>query len=272
MGSVDALRSLGLDCDWLAQSVHAYDEIDSTNLVAERLADEGATHGTLVVSDRQSAGRGRMGREFFSPGGTSLYLSLILRPKLDPDSLFQVIFGAAVCVAEAAAQFLPNSTRVEIKWPNDVMLDGRKTCGMNLPAKVEGKSVEWAVLGIGINVDNAQDHFPDELQEIATSLRIAAGTSVDRIAVGRSVLRRLEQTLEALDAGEFSGVLERWLEFFKMAGNRVRIAGPGVRVEVEGTVSGVDHDGALILETKKGTERVLAGDVHMIESSETLSG
>lgn len=208
-----------------------------------------------------------MGRDFYSPGGTSLYLSILLRPKLKPDALFQVIFGAAASVAECAVEFLPPSVNVEIKWPNDVMLDGRKTCGMNLPAKVENATVQWAILGIGVNVDNPAGSFPAELRDIATSLRIAGDQSVDRIEFGRTLLQKLERTLEDLESGRFAAVFDRWHDFFKMSGRRVQIGGPGVNRQFEGVVSGVEADGALILKTSAGIEKVLAGDVQLIESS-----
>lgn len=266
MGSLEELRSLGRDCKWLARSLQAFEEVDSTNLIAERSAEAGAEHGSAIVADRQSSGRGRMGRDFFSPGGTGLYLSLLLRPRLEPDALFQLIFGAAASVAETAVEFLPSSVSVEIKWPNDVMLNGRKTSGMNLPAKVEGGRVQWAILGIGVNIDNPPGSFPAELDDIATSLHIAGELPVDRIAFGRALLVRLEKTLDDLEHKRFAAVFDRWHDFFKMSGRRVRIGGPGVKREFEGVVSGVELDGALILSTSTGIERVLAGDVQLIES------
>ena len=179
---------------WLGREIEVHDSLDSTNLRAEQRAREGAPQGTIVLADRQTAGRGRLGRSFFSPGQRSLYLSVILRPACPPEEVHQAVFAAAVAVAETVRGRVPASVPVEIKWPNDVLLGGRKTSGINLPAHVEGGRVNWAILGIGLNVNTAASEFPAELREIATRLSIAAGSPLDRVAVaGGSVHLRLAQ-------------------------------------------------------------------------------
>ncbi len=261
------LRELKPPGRWLGRRLDVHDCVDSTNLIAEELARTGAPEGTLVIADRQTAGRGRLGRSFHSPGGRSLYLSLLLRPDCRPDELHRVVFAAAVAVAETARARLPAEVAVEIKWPNDVLLGGRKTSGINLPAHVDAEGVHWAVLGIGVNVNATLADFPPELQETATSLRMAGGRELDRVEVAEELLGRLEAGLDLLAGSGFEEVLDRWRNFFRMRGDRVRVGGPGVPHEIEGTVIGVDPNGALLLDSDTGTEHILAGDVTLLARS-----
>ena len=253
---------------WLGARLEVFAEVDSTNLVAERLGHEGAPDGTIVIADRQSAGRGRLGRSFFSPGGRSLYFSVLLRPAMALEHVHRHVFAASVAIAERARASLPARCAVEIKWPNDVLIDGRKTSGINLPVHVDAERVVFAVLGIGVNVNLTADELPDELREIATSLAIAGGKSLDRVGFAEELLAQLERELDLLRAGEFALVMDRYRKSFRMPGAKVRIGGPGVAREVIGTVLGVDDEGALLLRPATGgaesVERVLAGDVTVL--------
>jgi BirA family biotin operon repressor/biotin-[acetyl-CoA-carboxylase] ligase len=253
---------------WLGARLEVFDEVDSTNLVAEKLGHSGAPDGTLVIADRQTAGRGRLGRSFFSPGGRSLYLSLLLRPEMPLEHVHRHVFAAAVAVADTARAALPSRCQVEIKWPNDVLLEGKKTSGINLPVHVEAERVAFAVLGVGVNVNLAAHELPDELREIATSLFISGGKSLDRVEFCEQLLAQLEREIDLVRAGSFEAVLERFRKSFRMTGTKVRIGGPGVAREVIGTVLGVDEEGALLLRPSNGgpdsLERVLAGDVTVI--------
>lgn len=260
-----SLYELRPSCRWLGCRLDVYREVDSTNLVAERLARAGAPEGTLVLADAQTSGRGRMGRSFYSPGGHSLYLSLLLRPRMPPEHVHRHIFVAALAVAESVEAALPSSVPVEIKWPNDVLLAGRKTSGINLPVQLEGQRVTSAVLGVGVNVNLPEHAFPAELRPIATSLLIAGGRSLDRVSFAEGLLAKLEAGLERLRQDGFGPVLERWRKYFRMQGQRVRVGGPGMPREVEGIVEGVDAEGALIVRSDRSRERILAGDVTLLE-------
>ena len=257
------LRDLSPATRWIARRIEVFDAVDSTNLIGERLLREGAPDGTLVIADSQTAGRGRLGRSFFSPAGRSLYMSVLLRPEMPADRLHRHVFAAAVAVADCAAAILPPRVTVEIKWPNDVLLDGRKTSGINLPAQMDGERISGAVLGIGINVNNRPQEFPHELRETATSLYAAGGAELDRISVAESLLRQLEHWLDQLRAERFEDVLRAWRARFRWTGRRVRVGGPGVARPFEGRVIGIDAEGALLLETAAGAQRVLAGDVSL---------
>jgi BirA family biotin operon repressor/biotin-[acetyl-CoA-carboxylase] ligase len=249
---------------WLGRRLDVYRCVDSTNRIAEELSVAGAPEGTLVLADEQTAGRGRLGRSFFSPGGRSIYLSALLRPREAPESLHRYIFVAAVSVASTVRAFVPPHLDVSIKWPNDVLLDGRKTSGINLPARIEAGRVTSAVLGIGVNVNVGAEEFPRELAELATSLQIAVGARVDRVAFAQRLIEALEDEIDRFRSEGFVPVLEAWRKFSRMQGLRVRVGGPGVRREIEGTAEGVDSDGALLVRTYRGTERVLAGDVTLV--------
>lgn len=245
-----------------------YRETDSTNRIAQALGDAGAPEGTLVLADGQTAGRGRLGRSFFSPAGCSLYFSLLLRPDLPPEAAHRHTFVASYAVAEAIRALLPEYP-IEIKWPNDILLGGRKTCGINLPARIEDGRLQWLVLGIGVNVNLQAQDIPDELQAIATSLRIAAGHTVDRLEFAHSLFQSLEMQLDAFRRDGFEGVLDGWLKYFRMEGRRVHVGGPGISEEIDGIVEGVDEEGALLVRTDKKLERILAGDVTLAEEGNT---
>ncbi len=255
------LEGLSPKTRWLGQRIDLYRCVDSTNRVAQELAREGAPEGTLVLADAQSAGRGRLGRSFFSPGGRSIYLSAILRPPEPPDQVYRYIFVAAVSVAVTAKGFVPPSVDVSIKWPNDVMLDGRKTSGINLPVELDAGRVATAVLGIGVNVNLPREGFPAELRDLATSLSQHAGHPLDRVAFAEALIERLEADVDRFRRDGFHPVLEAWQGFFRMRGLRVRVGGPGVSHEIEGRVEGIDHDGALLLSSNGATHRIVAGDV-----------
>ena len=249
---------------WVGTRLDIYAEIDSTNRVAEELARGGAPEGTTVLADAQTAGRGRLGRSFHSPPGCGVYLSLILRPRIRADRAHHHGFVAALAVAETAAAWLPPDVEVAIKWPNDVLLNGRKTSGINLPVQLDGDRVTWLVLGIGVNVNASMAEFPPELRPIATSLAEAGRQRLDRTRLAEALLERLEREIDAYRAGGFGQVLDAWQKYFKMRGSAVRIGGPGIAREVEGVVEGIDAEGALLVRTENARERILAGDVTLL--------
>jgi BirA family biotin operon repressor/biotin-[acetyl-CoA-carboxylase] ligase len=258
---LDALRPA---TRWLARRLDFHASTASTNLLAEELARAGAPDGTAVIADHQTAGRGRQGRSFFSPAGCGIYLSLLLRPRMSADQLQHHVFAAAIAVAESAASELPARVPIAIKWPNDVLVGGRKLSGINLPVLLEGERVIAAILGVGVNVNTRREQFPPELRESATSLRAEAGREINRAAFAERLLVALERWLDRLRAGDTESVLEAWRGRLAGIGQRVRIAGPGVPKPREGIARGVDPAGALLLETEAGIERVLAGDVNLI--------
>jgi BirA family transcriptional regulator, biotin operon repressor / biotin---[acetyl-CoA-carboxylase] ligase len=268
----------GLATRWLARDLHYFDETDSTNRIALDLARAGAAHGTAVVAESQTAGRGRLGRRFHSPPYQNLYTSIVLRPELSLPDAPAWTLAAAVAVADAVAEELgePDASfasraeverrpesRVEIKWPNDVLVDGRKACGILLELAAEATRVAFLVLGIGVNLNVDPATFPEEFRASATSLCARAGRPIDRAAFARTLFTRLERVLDACAATGFHGILPRFEARFRMRGRRVRVRELGGR-EQEGWVRGIDDDGALRLALSGGAQvRFLAGDVSL---------
>jgi BirA family biotin operon repressor/biotin-[acetyl-CoA-carboxylase] ligase len=257
----------GLDTRWLAHVIHYFDETDSTNRVAETLAREGASHGTAVVAESQTAGRGRLGRRFHSPPYVNLYTSIVLRPELSLPDAPAWTLASAVAVADTVAETLGDDEIVEIKWPNDVLVDGRKVSGILLELAAEATRVAFLVLGIGVNLNVDPATFPDEFRASATSLSARLGRPIDRAAFARALYARLERVLDACAQRGFRGILPRFEARFRMRGRRVRVRELDGS-ELEGRVHGIDDDGALRLTVESGAQvRLLAGDVSLAKEN-----
>jgi len=260
-----------LETRWLARDLAYLDTTDSTNRVAFELAAQGAAHGTTVVAEQQTAGRGRLGRSFFSPAHRNVYTSIVLRPQLTIAEAPTLILTSAIAVAEAVDETLragnrgPEPTpRVEIKWPNDVLVDGLKTSGILMEMSTEGARAAFVILGIGVNLNVEREEFPDEFRAHATSLRAHLGTPdarVDRPAFAAKLYGKLEAVLDIHAEAGFAALRSRFDEWFHMAGKRVEISGMNGSRRV-GTARGIADTGALEVETQGGRiEEVIAGDV-----------
>ena len=252
----------GLSTRWLARELHHFESVDSTNRVAGDLARAGAAHGATVVAEAQTAGRGRLGRSFFSPAHANLYSSSVLRPDIDTARAPSAVLAAAVAVAETVAATVGDREAVEIKWPNDVLLGGRKTCGMMVELSAEAARVAWMVLGIGVNLNVDPADFPEEFRATATSLAAFLGRPVARAPFARALYGTLEEVLDRHTEHGLDALRPRFDAFFRMAGRRVAVDEGGER-DREGVVEGIDSDGALVLATDDGRARVLAGDVSL---------
>jgi BirA family biotin operon repressor/biotin-[acetyl-CoA-carboxylase] ligase len=257
----------GLETRWLARDLHHFDSTDSTNRVAFELARAGAAHGTGVIAEGQTAGRGRLGRSFFSPPYLNLYTSIVLRPATDTARAPVWILAAAVGVAEAIAASIEDPQAVAIKWPNDVLLSGLKTCGILMELGAEATRVDFLVLGIGVNVNVEREAFPEEFRRLATSLASHSGRRVDRIAFARRLYGTLERVFDACADKGFDAVRPCFEARFHMAGRRVRVHESG-GPELSGTARGIDADGALLVEREDGhVTRVIAGDVTLAKEA-----
>jgi BirA family biotin operon repressor/biotin-[acetyl-CoA-carboxylase] ligase len=254
---------------WLARELRHLDSTDSTNRVALEWGRDGAPHGATVIAEGQTAGRGRLGRSFFSPPYLNLYSSSVLRPLLALAEAPTVILAAAVAVAQVVAERAGVGHDVEIKWPNDVLIDGLKTSGILMELSAEASRVAFLVLGIGVNLNVDRASFPDDFRASATSLRSATGHPTDRISFAQRLYHALEQALEVFEKGGFQALRPRFEQRFRMSGRTVRVRELGSRgsppVETVGLCRGIDADGALLIEGSKGkTTRILAGDVTVI--------
>ena len=212
----------------------------------------------MVIAEAQTAGRGRLGRTWHSPRGVNLYCSIVLRPALPPAAVPQVALVAGVAVAAALAETAGCTPR--IKWPNDVLVDGRKVAGVLTEMEAEVERVQHVILGIGVNLNAAQRAFPPELRDRATSLFLATGRKVDRAAVTGRLLAALEARYGRFLEGGFEAVRPEWESYSCLTGTDVRVASPDG--EVAGRVLGLDADGALRVARPDGTStRIIAGEV-----------
>lgn len=254
----EATLTTGQALQIVGRRVITLEETDSTNLQAAALGAEGEEEGTVVFADSQSAGKGRRGRSWCSPPGTNLYLSLLLRPPIAPWDAPQLTFLSAV----AAARAIHNVSRlpIAVKWPNDLLINGRKVAGMLNEMQAESEQVGWVVLGIGLNVNMRREQFPEDLRYPATSLASEAGREVSRIAVARELLAELDRAYADYLRDGFEPIRAAWLELFPFVERLVEVSGAGETVV--GRVTGVDDDGALLLLDNNGDEvRILSGDV-----------
>jgi len=229
----------------------ALDSVGSTNEHAKGLAHAGAPAGTAVWAREQTAGRGRHGRTWHSPPGNS-YLSLLLRPACTPSEASQLGFVAGVALADTVSQF--GATTATLKWPNDLMLAGKKASGILLEsaAAPDGR-LDWVVVGIGVNVASSPSDIPD-----VTSLQ-AEGVAVSVEAFVEALLARFFAGLALWQAEGFAPVRQRWLDFAAPSGSPLRVRLP--TGDVSGKFSGIDARGSLLLETDGGVRRVDVGDV-----------
>jgi BirA family biotin operon repressor/biotin-[acetyl-CoA-carboxylase] ligase len=231
----------------------------STNTIAHELARAGARDGTVVITDHQTRGRGRLERAWISPPGEDLLFSLILRPSLSPDRAFQVTAAASLAVAHAIRRETGLDAR--IKWPNDIYIKEKKASGILTELGITGTQMEYAVIGIGINV-NSYPTLDTELRKIATSLRLETGRNVDRLALLAAILEELEQFYERLKGGEFAALKIMWDALSLITGRQITITTGDARHQ--GVAESVDDDGTLIVRDRNGgTQRFVCGDVSL---------
>lgn len=255
---IEEIRS-ELETDRFGQSLRTFETVGSTNTEAAAWARDGAPEGSVVVTEYQSAGRGRHGRTWNAQQGQNLMFSLVLRPTLRADRLGLITIAASVAVAEAIDPFV-SPLRTTLKWPNDVLLDGRKTCGMLLESSISGKqAADAVVLGIGLNVN--QSDFPEEIAETATSLRLATGRRIPRSPLFARLLRRLEARYEALETGRDEDVRSAFHDRLSTLHEQTELHVQGGNRTISGTVTGITETGALRLDTEEGIETVHAGRV-----------
>lgn len=248
-----------LDTEWMGRALRGYETVGSTNAEAATWARDGAPAGAVVAAEYQSEGRGRHGRTWDARKGQNLLFSVVLRPSLSADRLGLLTMAAGVGVAEAIDDFVA-PRRAVLKWPNDVLLDGRKTCGMLLESSIANHdTAEVVVLGVGLNVN--QTDFPDALADTATSLRLAGGRPVPRGPLFARLLAALERRIDAVQADGADAVRTAFHDRLAPQGERITLRVTGTDRTVTGTVRGLTDTGALRLATAEGEQVVHAGEV-----------
>ena len=229
-----------MDTQWAGRNIVYYDSVDSTNLRIKQMGDEGAPEGTLAVADKQTAGRGRRGRSWDSPSGSSIYMSLLLRPKIEPDQAPMLTLVMALSVAEG-------------------IINGKKLVGILTEMSTQIDYINHVTIGVGINVNLTE--FPEEIRETATSLRLECGHVVKRAPLIAAVMKRFEQNYTVfLEHGDLSGLKERYSELLVNKDREVRIL--GAKEQYNAYALGINQTGELIVRKEDGTEEaVYAGEV-----------
>ena len=240
---------------WAGKTVHFAREMDSTNLWIKRLAKEGAPEGTLALAEYQSAGRGRLGRSWEVPEGTSVMMSILLRPKFEPQfaPMLTLVMGMAVAKAVKDLGF-----DVSIKWPNDVVVSHKKICGILTEMGVLDGKIDYAVIGVGINVNIRE--FPEEMADKATSLYLEGGREFDRSQVPGLVMEAFEKYYEEfIKTCDLSGLKEEYESILANYDQPVRVL---AKEPYEGIARGITNGGELLVEKQDGTVvEVSAGEV-----------
>jgi BirA family biotin operon repressor/biotin-[acetyl-CoA-carboxylase] ligase len=262
MGSPDLLTPSEikpiLKTKWMGKTIHHFDTLDSTNTKAYQLALEGAEEGEVVIAESQEKGRGRLGRQWFSPPFLNLYLSIILRPNISPHQASLITLMAAVATADTIREF--SGLLPLIKWPNDILLRDRKVAGLLNEIHSEIDRIHFVILGIGVNLNADESTFSKEIRAVATSLKIEMGHAISRKAFLHFFLQELERWYSILIHEGNAVVLNAWRSRAHIKGRRVNVTSFGETLA--GTAIDVDSDGALILQTEDGKRRrVVAGDV-----------
>ena len=261
--SAESVRA-GLGTRWMGRGLVFYaPELPSTNAVLKEMARQGAPHGSVAVCHHQTAGRGRMSRSWETPAGEALTFSVLLRPRLRPEEAQLCTLAAAVAVAGMISGRFPG-LKARIKWPNDVVVEGRKVCGILSEAGFGADGLDYVVTGVGLNVN--QQAFSGELADKAASLlgllRRTDGDAqpLNRAELLRDFLSRFEEQMDRLEDGGFAAIRPMYEELSATIGQAVQVIAP--TESYTGTARGVDETGALLVERQDGTiERVLCGDV-----------
>ncbi|KIL48038.1 biotin--[acetyl-CoA-carboxylase] ligase [Jeotgalibacillus campisalis] len=248
---------LGLQTTSLGRSIHHYDAVESTQKIAHKLAQEHAPEGTLVIAEEQTAGRGRMARSWHSPKGSGIWMSLLLRPELPPQKAPQFTLLTAVALVQAIEDIC--DVQVEIKWPNDLLINNRKVTGILTELQADSEQIHSLIIGIGMNVNQKQEDFPKELVDIATSLAIEKGSEVSRAAIVQRTMYHLEKYYHLYMEKGFAPIKLLWESYAISIGRH--ITARTFNGSISGIASGITEEGVLLLEDDQGA-------VHSIYSAD----
>lgn len=249
-----------LTTKWAGRKLYYFDETDSTNIDAKRYAEEGAPHGTTVIADMQTAGRGRRGRMWQSPPGSAIYMTIMLKPDFVPDKASMLTLVMALSVADAIAE--TTGLQAGIKWPNDVVVNAKKVCGILTEMNVESDYIQYVVIGVGINANNGSlEEFPEEIRQTATSLKIESGAHISRAELIERVLFHFEKNYDVfVSTLDLSGLMEAYDKRLLNLDAEVRVLDP--KGEYSGIARGINSLGELLVEKEDGSiEQVYAGEV-----------
>lgn len=252
-----------LESERFGHTMYVYDAVDSTQIVAHDLAKNGAPDGTVVIAEEQLAGKGRMARQWESAKGKGIWMTIIVRPDVLPHMAAQFTLVVAVAVTNAMKSLYKNF-EPQIKWPNDILIDGKKCTGILTEMIAETDRVQALLIGIGINANHNASDFSEELQSIATSLCIEEGEAINRSALIAKILFYLEMYADLYVKNGFAPIKEMWEKASCTIGQRVEVT--TLREKFEGIASGINDDGVLQVELATGEIRpIYSGDIKIIK-------
>ena len=253
---------LFLQTEHFGREMHYYDVVDSTQTIAHKLAQEGAPHGTVVIGEEQTAGRGRMARPWESAHGTGIWMTVIVRPDVTPQQASSYTLVVAVAIT-MAIKTLYKHVEPAIKWPNDLLINGKKCTGILTEMQAEADCVQALLVGIGINANQVASDFSPDIADIATSLRLEADEEINRAALVASILQYLEQFTALYVKEGFASMKALWEQLSCTIGQRIEVT--TIRERFEGVASGITNDGVLQLTQDDGTVRIIyAGDIKLL--------
>lgn len=241
----------------IGSTIHAFRTVKSTNDLASAQADSGALEGTIVVAEQQTKGKGRLGRVWFSPPETGIYLSIILRPGFSPDQAPGLSLMTALALADTLAERCPKA--VQIKWPNDLLLGGRKVAGILTELSADKDKINYVVVGVGINVNHGIGHFPEELRVTATSIRRHLKHKVSRVELLRDFLARFEREYARYRKTRLTAGHKRLRHYSSLLGKSVTVISASNRIT--GLATDIDRNGRLILRVDGELVPITAGEV-----------
>ena len=250
------IKSL-MHTEWVAKEVLYFDTIDSTNTKAQELAEKGYPRGTLVVADKQESGKGRRGRSWVSPSGTGIFMTLMIKPDINPNNASMLTLVAALAVAKAITSV--TGEKALIKWPNDIVINGKKVCGILTEMNAQFDYINHIVVGIGINVHN--ESFPEEISQMASSLMIeAGGKRFHRAQIIAETMSYFEQYYDTfLKTQDLSALVREYDELLVNRNKSVRVLDP--KEPFDGKAMGITPKGELIVDTWESRKLVSSGEV-----------
>lgn len=241
---------------WAGCEIYCFDSIDSTNTKAKELAEAGHPSGTLVVADQQTLGRGRRGRSWESPAGTGIFMTLMLKPDINPNNASMLTLVAAMATARAITQVTGEAA--QIKWPNDIVMNGKKVVGILTEMSAQFDYINHIVVGIGINVHN--EDFPEEIAKTASSLLLECGHRIHRASLIEAFLEEFERLYAVyLETEDMSGLQKEYDSLLVNRGRQVRVLDP--KEPFEGKAMGITKKGELIVDTWESRKLVSSGEV-----------
>jgi BirA family biotin operon repressor/biotin-[acetyl-CoA-carboxylase] ligase len=251
---------LGLKTKILGTEIHYRESLSSTQKVAHQLANEGTPEGTIVVAEEQVNGRGRLDRSWYSPKHTGIWCSLILRPKISPQRSPQLTLLAAVGVVRGIEK--ATGIQANIKWPNDILINNKKVVGILTELQAEADRINAVIIGIGINVNQETEHFPESLRDVATSIAIEKGESCNRALILQEILYEIEQLYDEYLENGFSVIKTIWESHAVSIGKQ--ITARTLNGTILGRALGITDDGVLIIEDDQGKKHnIYSADIEI---------